>query len=82
MKLRPYVKGEGYAIHETLEVESSGVTGVMELVAGNAKNAVELGQVIINERCMRQISFVNSGRACRIMPATADCLSILPAPLS
>jgi len=55
------VKGEGYAIHETLEVESVGAVRPMEVVAAPSKNAVDLGQVLINERCVRQISFVNSG---------------------
>jgi hydrocephalus-inducing protein len=57
------VKGEGYAIHETLEVESSvpGEVRPMQLAAVPSKNAVDLGQVLINERCVRQVSFVNSG---------------------
>jgi len=57
------VKGEGYAIHETLEVESSlpGEVRPTALVAAPSKNAVDLGQVLINERCIRRVSFVNSG---------------------
>ena len=57
------VKGEGYALHETLELESMvpGEEKPARLLAAPSKNAVDLGQVLVNETRARRVSFVNDG---------------------
>lgn len=59
-KLTLNVKGEGYAIHEALHIE--GADGSSVTLAPRQTNAVDFGQVIINERCVKTIMLVNSGR--------------------
>ena len=58
------VKGEGYGIHEVMEMEpvsSSDGTKPRALVAAPGKNVCDLGQVLIRESVTRKISFRNEG---------------------
>ncbi|KAJ3416712.1 hypothetical protein HDV05_000542 [Chytridiales sp. JEL 0842] len=56
------VKGEGYEIHESLQSELSDGT-VFELASGsNADNTVEFGQVQINEKRLKRVTIINSGK--------------------
>ncbi|EFJ42226.1 hypothetical protein VOLCADRAFT_67248 [Volvox carteri f. nagariensis] len=54
------IKGEGTAIHEALQLENADGTTV--LLAPRQPNAVDFGQVLINERCVKALAFVNSGQ--------------------
>ncbi|KAK9824158.1 hypothetical protein WJX72_008157 [[Myrmecia] bisecta] len=58
-KLTLNVKGEGYAIHDSLEIESA--DGQVIELAANAPNHIDFGQVLINERAVRAVALVNSG---------------------
>ena len=52
------VKGEGYALHETLQLESMvpGEEKPARLLAAPSKNAVDLGRVLVNETRARAAS--------------------------
>ncbi len=54
------VKGDGCSIHDSLQIESSD-GAVVALAPGGALNAVDFGQVIVNERAVRAVVMVNSG---------------------
>eukprot|EP00951_Prasinocladus_malaysianus_P037756 scaffold408084_cov47-Prasinocladus_malaysianus.AAC.1 len=53
------VKGEGYVIHETVTVDSA--EGSTIELDPSVPNAVDFGQVIINQRVVKAICLVNSG---------------------
>lgn len=53
------VKGEGYAIHESLLLESPDGSSVQ--LARNATNTIDFGQVIVNERSVKAVQMINSG---------------------
>jgi hydrocephalus-inducing protein len=53
------VKGEGYLIHEVVTVDTS-EGGAVELDPA-VPNSVDFGQVIINQRVVKNVSIVNSG---------------------
>lgn len=53
------VKGEGYAIHEVLQLEGS--DGTTLPLAPRATNPVDFGQVIVNERAVKTLSLINTG---------------------
>ncbi|KAJ3022533.1 hypothetical protein HKX48_005950 [Thoreauomyces humboldtii] len=56
------VKGEGYEIHDTLQGELPDGT-LIELGAGaGARNVMDFGIVQLNEKRLRRIAVVNSGR--------------------
>ncbi|KAJ3215867.1 hypothetical protein HDU67_010224 [Dinochytrium kinnereticum] len=57
------VKGEGYEIHESIQGEMADGT-VFELVssAQNGENTVDFGQVQINEKRLKRVTIVNSGK--------------------
>ena len=58
------VKGEGYGIHEVMEMEPVSTTDgtkAQTLVAAPGKNVCDLGQVLIREQVTRKISFRNEG---------------------
>ena len=52
-------KGEGYTIHEALQLENP--TGKPIELAPRSFNQIEFGQVLINDRSIKQISLLNSG---------------------
>lgn len=52
------IKGEGYAIHDAMHLESEG--GNVELVSG-AVNPVSMGRVLINEKCIKRLHLLNTG---------------------
>ena len=52
------IKGEGYAIHDAMHLESEG--GNVELVSG-AVNQVSMGRVLINEKCIKRLHLLNTG---------------------
>ena len=52
------IKGEGYAIHDAMHLESEG--GHVELVSG-AANPVKMGRVLINEKCIKRLHLLNTG---------------------
>jgi hydrocephalus-inducing protein len=53
------VKGEGYALHESLQIE--GAEGQSVELAPRAPNPLEYGQVIIHERLVKSITILNYG---------------------
>eukprot|EP00854_Cymbomonas_tetramitiformis_P000766 gene766-1240_t len=53
------IKGEGYAIHEALQVEMPG--GRHMDLSSSSVNPVDFGEVLTNERCVKNVTFVNSG---------------------
>ena len=56
------VKGEGYALHEHAELESADAGGApTRLAAAPGTNAVDLGQVLLDETKTRRVSIVNDG---------------------
>lgn len=56
------VKGEGYDVHDSVQTELSDGT-VCEFAAGpNVQNVVDLGQSQINEKRVKRVTIVNSGR--------------------
>ena len=52
-------RGEGYTIHEALQLENP--TGKPIELAPRSFNQIEFGQVLINDRSIKQISLLNSG---------------------
>lgn len=55
------VKAEGYAVRSSLVYED--VEGTLkEMVAGTVENVIDFGDIQINERSVRVISLINSGR--------------------
>ena len=59
-KLTLNIKGDGCAIHETLQIERND-GGVVTLSPQGASNSVDFGQVIVNERAVTAVVLVNSG---------------------
>ncbi|KAJ3106206.1 hypothetical protein HDU97_006839 [Phlyctochytrium planicorne] len=57
------VKGEGYEIHESIQGEMSDGT-VFELIptGQNGENVMDFGQVQINEKRLKRVTIVNSGK--------------------
>jgi hypothetical protein len=56
------VKGEGYEIHESLQSELPDGS-VFELASGStAENTIDFGQVQINEKRLKRVVIVNSGK--------------------
>ncbi|KAJ3408149.1 hypothetical protein HDU80_006663 [Chytriomyces hyalinus] len=56
------VKGEGYEIHESLQSELMDGT-TFDLSAGpNAENLVDFGQVQLNEKRLKRVTIINSGK--------------------
>ncbi|KAJ3115022.1 hypothetical protein HDU96_001327 [Phlyctochytrium bullatum] len=57
------VKGEGYEIHESIQGEMADGT-VFELVSTgqNGENTMDFGQVQINEKRLKRVTVVNSGK--------------------
>ncbi|RKO94829.1 hypothetical protein BDK51DRAFT_29881 [Blyttiomyces helicus] len=56
------IKGEGYDIHESLQSELADGT-VFELASGaTADNTIDFGEVQINEKRLKRIAIVNSGK--------------------
>ncbi|GMH35419.1 hypothetical protein BSKO_03287 [Bryopsis sp. KO-2023] len=53
------VKGEGYVIHSSVQMD--GPDGSIVELSDGVMNNISFGQVIINERCIKQIALVNSG---------------------
>ncbi len=64
-KLTLNVKGDGCAIHETLQIESSNDGAVVTLAPQGSSNSVDFGQVIVNERAVKAVVMVNSGEQSR-----------------
>jgi hydrocephalus-inducing protein len=62
------VKGEGTGLHESLQVENPDGTSV--LLAPRAPNPLDLGQVLVNERCVRQVGATLMARALGYVPAS------------
>ncbi|TPX54724.1 hypothetical protein PhCBS80983_g05802 [Powellomyces hirtus] len=56
------VKGEGYEIHDTLQNELADGSLVEFLPGSGASNTVDFGVVQLNEKRLRRIAIVNSGR--------------------
>ncbi|KXZ49496.1 hypothetical protein GPECTOR_21g722 [Gonium pectorale] len=54
------IKGEGTAIHESLQLEDA--DGSTVVLAPRQPNAVDFGQVLVNERCVKALALVNSGQ--------------------
>ena len=55
------VKAEGYAVRASLVCEDVG-GAQKEIIAGTVENVIDFGDIQINERSVRQISLINSGR--------------------
>jgi len=55
------VKGEGYAVHERLEVQPFVEGGQSMTLQAGAPTTLDFGEVHINERQVRRISMINSG---------------------
>ncbi|KAJ3047832.1 hypothetical protein HK097_011139 [Rhizophlyctis rosea] len=56
------VKGEGYEVHESLQTEATDGSP-FELASGiNAENLVDFGLVQINERRIKRVTIINSGK--------------------
>lgn len=55
------VKAEGYSVHATLVYEDMGGTQ-KEMLSGTTENDLDFGDIQINERSVRQITLINSGR--------------------
>lgn len=53
------VKGDGYAIHEVLQLELA--DGSSMPLAPRSTNPVDFGQVIVNERAVKTLSLINTG---------------------
>lgn len=54
------VKGEGYAIHDTLQLQDA--VGKLVEISPHAATRVDFGEVHINDKVIRQIQVINSGR--------------------
>ncbi|KAJ3159463.1 hypothetical protein HDU86_001781 [Geranomyces michiganensis] len=56
------VKGEGYEIHDTLQNELQDGSFEEFLQGSGAQNVIDFGVVQLNEKRLRRVSIVNSGR--------------------
>ncbi|KAI9203105.1 uncharacterized protein BJ171DRAFT_600257 [Polychytrium aggregatum] len=55
------IKGEGYEIHESLQSELADGS-VFELVSSPGDNTIDFGQVQLNEKRLKNVTIINSGR--------------------
>ncbi|KAI8854495.1 hypothetical protein BC829DRAFT_439199 [Chytridium lagenaria] len=78
------VKGEGYEIHESIQGEMADGT-VFELISTgqNGENILDFGQVQINERRLKRVTILNSGKfnfdfSWKLLTKMASMLAITP----
>jgi hydrocephalus-inducing protein len=77
------VKGEGYEIHESLQTEMTDGT-LYELANGqNAENIVDFGQVQLNEKRIKRIIILNSGKfsfdfSWKFLSKASGILNVIP----
>ncbi|KAF5830389.1 hypothetical protein DUNSADRAFT_14652 [Dunaliella salina] len=60
-KLHLNVKGEGFVIHEQLQLEGADGRATPLAHGANIVNPVDFGQVIVNERAVRAVALINTG---------------------
>ncbi|KAJ3036631.1 hypothetical protein HDV00_002527 [Rhizophlyctis rosea] len=77
------VKGEGYEVHEDLQTEATDGTPYALAAGLNAENAVDFGLVQINERRVKRVTIINSGKfnfeyAWKFVNKNGGALSVTP----